>query len=362
MVKKGYFIFLPVLTALIICILAMGIYHGTEKELELSGYDQQDVLKRKKKVLGFGILERLAGQWSGPVVTSTPMGNFDVWYVDFRPVSPGMIAQYTRIDKGTINFLTFLIVKHENQLKVAMRTEGVFQGKGCITYEIIEKADEKKGYYRFSDFKSGSRRAYTEFTFKGDQMIMETYTNKFNTVSPLELHSKWTARLSGREAGREAVQKFKFPQPVMVADFEDFFKNMSESIYFDTSLDPFSSSKDPHVGTLTVTVTVDKALNVSDGGDFFLLLTTKPLYEGITYRPENMKYVSKHTYLPRQGSNTFTFSHIHPGTYFLYSYFDTNNDQKHLSGDYMSSHIAHEIKVSPEKNTAVETVIDFVIP
>ncbi len=47
-------------------------------------------------------------------------------------------------------------------MKVAMRTEGVFKNKGCVTYEVLDKADEKNGYYRFSDFQAGTNRAYTD--------------------------------------------------------------------------------------------------------------------------------------------------------------------------------------------------------
>lgn len=360
--KKKRFLLVIVLPAvLILFVQAVTGNLGPGAEKEKSGSHHSDVLKNKSKVLGYGILERIAGQWSGSVFTDTPMGSFPMWYVDFRPVSSGMIAQYTTIDKGTINFLTFLIVKHDKQLKVAMRTEGVFQEKGCVTYEIIEKADERKGYYRFSDFKSGSERAYTEFTFKGNKLVMETYTNKFNKVSPLELHTRWTATLAGRESAEEAVKKFKFPQPGPVADFSGFFKNMSESIYYDTSLDPFSSKNDPYVGTLTVNVRIDPSLKVKNTDELFLILTTKSLYEGIIYKPANLKYLSKHAYAPA-GIKSFTFTHVHPGTYYLYAFNDINNDKKHLKGDYMSSNINHIITVAPEKNTVVKTTIDFIIP
>lgn len=104
-------------------------------------------------VIGFGILERIPGQWNGPVMTTTPAGSFDSWYVDFRPISFGEAAQYSNVDADTINYLNFFIVNHDGRLKVAMRTEGVFMNQGCVTYEVIDTVDEEKGYYRFSDFQ-----------------------------------------------------------------------------------------------------------------------------------------------------------------------------------------------------------------
>ena len=43
--------------------------------------------------------------------------------------------------------------------EVALRTEGVFQNKGCVTYEVIDRVTESEGYYRFSDFRAGDDRA-----------------------------------------------------------------------------------------------------------------------------------------------------------------------------------------------------------
>ncbi len=125
-------------------------------------------------ITGYGILERLPGQWHGPVTTTTPAGNFPEWDVDFRPVSLGQVSQYSSLDADIINYLSFSILKRDDELKIALHTEG------CVTYEVIDKVDEEKGYFRFSDFKSKDERAYTEFHFKKDSFMMEVYTNRFD--------------------------------------------------------------------------------------------------------------------------------------------------------------------------------------
>ena len=164
--------------------------------------------QEEEGVLRFGILGRLPGLWHGTVSTTTPAGSFDNWYVYFRPVSAGQVSQYSTLDARTINYISFFIVRHEGRLKVALRTEGVFDGKGCVTYEVVDTVRESEGYYRFADFPAGDDRAYTEFTFKDDEFLMEVYTNRFNRVSPLELHSRWRARLGDRNAAAEAVSGF----------------------------------------------------------------------------------------------------------------------------------------------------------
>ncbi len=313
-------------------------------------------------VLGYGFLERIPGLWNGPVSTDTPAGNFPMWYVDFRPVSSAQVSQYTTLDVDTQNNLSFLIVKHDNQLKVAMRTEGIFQNKGCVTYEVMDGVNESKGYYKFSDFQSGDERAYTEFTFKKDGLIMEVYTNKFNQVKPLQLHSRWEAKLSDRDVALDAIEHFDYPQPVMVKDFSNVFEDLHESIYFDLENDPYHTSSQPYVGQVTFNISIDQKLKVDDSHELFLVLTTKSLFEGYSYVKENLNYISKGIFLP-VGTETYTFNNVHPGTYYLYSYNDINGDRRHLSGDYYSSNLFNNVfTLDFDSHVEVDTVIDSVLP
>jgi hypothetical protein len=345
-----YFLFLAVVTMF---SLSACMTTETQNYVETGSADQ--------KVLGYGILERIPGQWNGPVMTTTPAGSFDSWYVDFRPISFAEVAQYSNVDADTINYLNFFIVKHEGRLKVAMRTEGVFMGQGCVTYEIIDKVDEEKGYYRFSDFVARDRRAYTEFRFSEDRFIMEVYTNKFNQVSPLEVHTRWTAELGSRKAAEAAADDLGYPRPKMVRDFSDTFLHMSESIYYNLKIDPYKSDDQPYVGEVTVHIAIDDSLSVKPTDELFLLLTTEPLFEGFEYKRENWKYFSKYVFLPPD-TDSYTFTNVHPGTYYIYSYNDVNNDKRHLSGDYMSSDFDHSFILKPEGHAEVNTRIDFIIP
>jgi hypothetical protein len=313
------------------------------------------------EVFGFGILERLPGQWNGPVMTTTPAGSFNGWWGDFRPISPGQVSQFSNVDAQTINYLSFFVVRHKGALKVAMRTEGVFQGEGCVTYEVIDTVREAEGYYRFSDFIAGDARAFTEFTFRNDQLLMEVYTNKFNQVSPLEVHTRWEAVLGSRDAAEAAKDYFNFPQPEVVMDFTDVFRHMSESIYYNLEIDPYKSNVRPHVGSVTVNIALDESLPVSDTDELFLLLTTESLFEVYEHKRGNWKYFSKYVFLPI-GTESFTITHVHPGEYYLYSYNDINGDKRHLSGDYMSSNLLNIFTLLPESNVQVDTYIDFIIP
>ncbi len=320
-----------------------------------------ETVQSGKEVIGYGILKRLPGLWSGPVSSTTPAGSFDSWYVDFRPVSAGQVSQYSTLDADTVNYISFFIVKHGGALKVAMRTEGVFQNKGCVTYEVVDEVREEDGFYKFSDFQSGRDRAYTEFTFDDDGLLMEVYTNKFNRVRPLQLHSRWRAKLGDRAAAAESISRLGFPKPAAVKDFSDVFKGMSESIFFTFENDPYSSKSQPYVGTVTVNIDIDPKLKTSSSDELFLLLTTRSLFDGIRYKSENLKYISRYVFLPAN-TRTYTFKNIHPGKYFLYSYSDRDNDKKHRRGDYMSSNIQHSFDLKAKGSVTVDTKIDYVIP
>lgn len=310
---------------------------------------------------GFGILQRIPGLWSGPVSSTTPAGSFDMWYVDFRPVSPAQVSQYSTLDADTLNYISFFIVRHDGRLKVALRTEGVFQNKGCVTYEVIDTVREDEGYYRFSDFQAGTKRAYTEFRFKTASFVMDVYTNKFNRVSLLELHSHWEARLGDRSAAVEAVKHFDYPQPVMVRDFSDVFKDMSESIYFTFENDPYNSLAQPYVGEIDVKIAVADEIEQKNNYEYFLLLTTESLFNGLKYDPGNLKYISRCVFLP-VGTKEHVFKNVHPGRYWLYSYIDINNDRHHLSGDYMSSDINNILNLPETASLTASTIIDFLLP
>jgi hypothetical protein len=338
------------------CLAVGGLPAGVEIEAYAPQTDRGG-----EEVMGYGILRRLPGLWHGPVSTTTPAGSFDSWYVDFRPISPGHISQYSLVGPETINYLGFFIVRHEGQLKVAMRTEGVFQGKGCVTYEVITDVREDEGYYRFADFNAGDNRAYTEFRFSGSEMLMEVYTNKFNTVSPLEIHCRWQARSGGREAAATAISDHAYPQPEMVRDFTDEFQHRSQSIYFDLSKDPYPADDPPYLGSVTVNIAVKEELTVEQDHEYFLLFTTESLFDGLQYKRENLRYISKYVYLP-PGTEQYTFTHVHPGSYYLYAYNDVNGDRRHRSGDYMSSDFQHRFTLEPEGAVTVDTEIDFVIP
>jgi hypothetical protein len=74
-----------------------------------------------------------------------------------------------------------------------------------------------------------------------------------------------------------------------------------------------------------------------------------------------LKYISKYVFLPIN-TRIHTFTHVHPGRYYLYAYNDVNGDTRHLSGDYMSSDVNNVFELQADGSITVDALIDFVIP
>ena len=314
-----------------------------------------------KDILGYGFLNRIVGLWNGKVVSTTSAGSFDKWYVDFRPVSSSQVSQYSMLDSNTVNITSFFVVKYDNKLKIAMRTEGCFKDKCCVTYEMMDSVNEATGYYRFADFVSGTKRAFTCFNFKENSYTMEVYTNKFNKSSTMQLHTKFEANLTSRNAAKEAIDNFKYPQPQIVKDFTGVFQNMKESIYFDLGNDPYNSKSQPYLGSVTVNITIDKNLKIEKTNELCILLTTESLFEGLKYNEKNLNFLSKYVYLPI-GTKSYTIKNVHPGKYYIYTYNDLNNDKKHTTGDYMSSSLTNSFILPANGKISVDSKIDLIIP
>lgn len=310
-------------------------------------------------VYGYEFLNKIPGLWHGPVTSSTSAGNFDQWYIDFRPVSSAQVSQFSLLDTNTVNNLSFFIVKFNNRLTIAMRSEGCFMNSCCVTYEVMDSV--ASNYFRFSDFVKGTKRAYTEFIFKEDSVTMKVYTSKFNTVDPVQLHTTWTAVLGSRNNTTAATAHFNYPQPVMVKDFSNAFSGMAESIFFTFENDPYQSVTQPYVGSATVNISIDSAMVTDTSDQIFLLFTTEPLFNGLVYVDDNLKYTSKYVFLSA-ATPQYKIKNIHPGTYYIYSLIDKNDDHLYLSGDYMSSNFTNSFTVQDQQDVSVSTVIDYLIP
>jgi len=316
---------------------------------------------KEQQITGYGFLARIPGMWNGPVSSSTTAGSFPIWYCDFRPVGPAQVSQFSQMDTITMTNVSFFIVKYKNQLRLTQRTEGCHNDTCCVTYEVLDSASETNGYYHFSDFVRGSKRAVSIYKFTGNQLEMKVYTNKFNKYDSLVWHSTWAAGFATAGNAKQAIAHFNYPQPVMTCDFTNAFNNMAESIIFDLDNDPYNSLLQPYVGNVTVNITISPVLPIDNTDQVFLVFTTDPLFAGTTFLPASMKYTSRYILFPAS-TKSYTIRNVHPGTYYVYSMVDKNHDGTYGAGDYISSDINHSFTVGDRQNVNITTNIDMIIP
>ncbi len=325
---------------------------------------QQNIITESedtKTITGFSLFNKLPGIWCGPVKSSTPAGSFDKWFVDLRPVSNNQISQFSLLDANTINNYSFFIIDYLCEQRIALRTEGCFANSCCITYEILDSVNETETFYRFSDFVGGTNRAYTEISFIDNTMQMDVYTNKFNEKSKPVFHSSWKAKKYDSEQARISSKILDYPKEIPVIDLSNSFNNMNESVFFEFNTDPYKSKDQPYTGKINLKINIDSNFNIKKDDEIEVLLTVKPLFDGLKYIKSNLNYASKSVYLTGN-TNEFIINDVHPGKYYIYAFVDLNGDKLHTSGEYMSSKGIPEIIVDPENETKYEILIDMQIP
>jgi hypothetical protein len=314
-------------------------------------------------VLGFGIMSKLTGIWNGPVSSPTPLGSFTEWIVDFRPIAPAQVSAKNELDSVNDIFMSFFIAEYGGGYKVFFRNGGGFAGQIRTSYMVCDSVGEgTESYYRFVDPVSGGNRVYTEVVFKQDSLIMTTYTNQYNTLSEPEIHMKWQASLRDDTSDDFAISLFNYPQKQEVIDFTSAFDGQSESVYYGGVGDPYPESDQPYVGISTVNITVTAPASVDPSKKVLYLISTQPLFSGVVFQPQNLKYRSRYVIASAEQSMSFDFNYMHPGTYYVNAFYDSNSDFNYSSGDYMNSNLDVQMTLASEGTTSANVNIDYLIP
>ena len=318
------------------------------------------VLTDTTQVKGYNLLSKICGIWDGGVTSTTALGSYPEWIVDFRPMSASQVGAKNELDTANSIFMSFFITYHDSAYKLAFRNGGSFTNLQRVSYMEIDSVVENAGfsYYRFVDFVKGAKKTITEVTFKQDSLIITSFTNKYNTLNTPVQHMQWRARLQDTTSCQAAIAHFNYPKKTLVENFDTTFANVTETVYYQNVGDPYPSTAQPYVGQSTLSYTSSYALNPAN--HVFLLVTAQPLISGFTFNTANMKYRSRYVIL-NASTSQFTFTLMHPGTYYYYAYYDANGDGILDSGDYVST--SNTTFTLPVSGTATATTnLNFQMP
>jgi hypothetical protein len=312
-------------------------------------------------VRGYNLLSKICGIWDGPVTSTTPLGGYPEWIVDFRPISASQVSAKNELDTLNDIFMSFFIVYDSNEYKLAFRNGGSFNGMKRVAYMVIDSQSETQAqsYYRFVDFVKGAKRTITEVIFQSDSLIIRSYTNKANSLPAPVLHMEWRARLQDTTSCQAAKTALVFPQKTMVRDFASTFAQVTESIYYTLSGDPYPESAQPYLGQSSLSYTVYPALPpIPAGANLYLIVTTEPLISNYISNIANLKYRSRYVILAYP-DRTFTFNYMHPGSYYLYAFYDVDGDRTLSHGDYVCTSTT-PFTLSASGSASATVQIDYV--
>ena len=315
-------------------------------------------------VLGYNLLPKICGIWNGAVTSTTALGNYPVWIVDFRPISASQVSAKNELDTLNSIFMSFFIVYDSTAYKLAFRNGGSFAGMTRSAYMICDSVTESSSYsyYRFVDFVKGDKRDIVEVSFYDDSLHIRAFTNESNTLpAATMIHMDWHAVIQDTTSCQAAKTAFSFPQKTMVKNFTSTFAGVTESIYYSLTGDPYPASAQPYLGVSTLSYTVSPSLPaVPAGAKIYLIVSTQPLIGGTGPITANLIYRSRYVILSYPDAS-FPFDYMHPGSYYLYAFYDVDGNGTLSSGDYVStSNVAFTL--APLGTASASTQINYVIP
>ncbi|MBI3135438.1 MAG: hypothetical protein HYZ14_12250 [Bacteroidetes bacterium] len=315
-------------------------------------------------VTGYAILEKLPGIWHGPVTSSTALGSYQEWIVDFRPISAAQISAKNELDSLNDIFMSFFIAKYDSTFMLFFRNGGGFAGNVRNSYMRIDSVYESASlsFYRFVDPISGGNRVDTDITFKDDSLIMHVHTNVYNTLSAPVTHMIWRAQLKDTTSTQNAIAQFNYPQKVMVKDFSTTFDGLSEAVFYSAAADPYPEQDQPYLGQSNVNVNITAPASIDPAKKVLLIITTQPLFDGFSFQAQNLKYRSRYVFVGAANPTGYAFNYMHPGSYFVNAIYDSNGDFNFSSGDYMNGSFDVPFTLAAESTVSVGVTINLLIP
>lgn len=354
------------LFTLVTLILFAACHKDTKTETEETTPGNTTPVADVNNTYAFNVLKKIKGIWNGPVTSTTPLGGYPEWIVDFRPNAENQISAKNELDTLNDIFMSFFIAKYNNQYKVAFRNGGSFAGNKRVSYFLADSVSENtnNSFYRFSEIIKGKNRAYTEVIFRADSLYIKSYTNKYNTQTTSTPHMVWSAKLQDTSSCQPAINNFNYPKKSETKDFSNTFGSQTEAVYYSTggppSGDPYPETAQPYLGQTMANYTFSATLTPAANKKVFLIIMTQPLFSGPVPNLANLKYRSRYVILAANDNN-FTFNYMHPGNYYYYAFYDNDGNNKANSGDWIST--ANTIfTLGASGTTSVTTQINFVIP
>lgn len=321
---------------------------------------------------GFDFMEKMQGHWVG--TNKVIADEYDWFGWDYRAISPSHIHGIH--EGGTLGnlFTSFFVTNYKGQRTIMARNGGLLNGIYRTSYFVMDKVENRNSegkYYRLVDAVGGDAIMYMELRFKNDSLYFNSYTSNLGNRLPTR-HMTFKGKKMHFELAQEAANATNYPQNTIDTglDFKDGFN--TEYLYVDQgedapksatflasqtsndvyelapqSRDPYIISDHPRLGTLTVNINRNTTIS---NDNLLVYLSKDPLTDSDGYFSQIPEAYDTLLHFPslENGEDTFLFTYLHPGTYYLTVIADKNNDGGPSEGDIVS--VSKEIIIAPLEN------------
>jgi hypothetical protein len=322
---------------------------------------------------GFEFLEKIQGHWVG--INKVMSWEFDWFAFDFRAISEShVLGMYEGGDMGNL-LSSFFVSEYKGVRTIMVRNGGVLSGIYRSSYFVMDEVvhNEDGDYYRFVDALGGQATMFIEIRFQGQQMFFNAYTSRMGEGELPTRHMTYKGTRLNSDLAQEAASTNNFPKNSIAWDFSGGFNtqvmyiapghSQAQSATYmwqgntaddvedlaQQSGDPFTISDHPNIAKLQVDI--DRNDTIKDDKVWIYLS-----YADLTNPQGGIDFLKLDSILQfpeiSKGVDTYLFTYLHPGDYYLTVVADHNNDGKPSLGDINSK--SKLISIDPESSNTFQ--------
>jgi hypothetical protein len=324
---------------------------------------------------GLDFLEKMQGHWIGK--NRIIADDYDWFAFDYRAISESQI--HGIFEGGSMGnlFTSFFVTDFKNTRTIMARNGGLLNGIYRTSYFVLDSLhNSSRGkYYRFVDALGGKRIMSMELRFISDSLYFNAYTSRLGAAAPATRHMTFKAKKHHADLANETGDLLNFPKNAPAWDFskgfeiENLYKHKgdkeaksstfmaqaatSDDVYTlsHKAADPYKIEDQPYLSTLNLKL--QKSTTIKD----------KPVLvhfsiEALTDDQGKLKWNEPGVFDTvllfselDKSTNSFLFTYLHPGKYYLNVIADMNEDGTISQGDITS--VSKAITLSPNSNTEI---------
>ncbi|MCE7996082.1 MAG: hypothetical protein HEP71_29150 [Roseivirga sp.] len=322
---------------------------------------------------GFDLLENMQGHWTGSMRIIAD--DLDWFAFDYRPVSSSHIFGIFEGGSAGDLLTSFFVTDFKDKRTIMARNGGLLNGLYRTSYFVLDSIrydNDNSKYYRLVDARGGAATMFMELRFKRDSLYFNAYTSRLGLNLVPTRHMTFKAKRENPDLALAAAQYVGFPLNEPARDFSRGFsteylyvnpgdtearsatflaeQGANDDIFSlaDASGDPFRIQDHPYLSFLTVNIERNQEIN---GKPWFVYLSRESLTDTDGYLKEaSFGSVFRFPEILSE-YDSFTFTYLHPGNYFVTVIADVNEDGFISAGDI--THRSRWITINPEEATAI---------